>query len=82
MFLHGKSEADLENNDYAIIKKSFKLKDRTTNWKAIRVIIYIAAIGIGIFIKTRKSGNPFGKRNAGVNNLNYNIDDFNNQKLN
>lgn len=50
----GTSEADLDNTDYTMIKKSFKLKDHTTNFKMIYFIIIIAVGGISMYIKYRK----------------------------
>ena len=41
--------------DYKMIKKSFKLKDRTTNPTVIYILIAIVGIGIRCFISYRKN---------------------------
>lgn len=51
----GTSESELENDDYKMIKKSFKLKDRTTNPTVIYILIAIVGIGIRCFISYRKN---------------------------
>lgn len=51
----GENETDLENTDYTMIKKSFKLKDATTNFRLLYIIIAIIAIAIGAYLKHRKS---------------------------
>lgn len=51
----GETETDLDNSDYAMIKKSFKLKDATTNFRLLYVIIAIIAIAIGAYLKYKKS---------------------------
>ncbi len=51
----GDTETDLENTDYAMIKKSFKLKDATTNFRLLYVIVAIIVIAIGAYLKYRKS---------------------------
>lgn len=45
----------LESSDFQMIKKSFKLKDRTTNSVVIYVLIIIAIIGIKMFFTVRKN---------------------------
>ena len=51
----GKSELDLNNSEYTMIKNSFKLKDRTTNPIAIYVLIALIAVGIKVFVTYRKN---------------------------
>lgn len=51
----GSSQGDLENTDYDIIKKSFKLKDATTNFRVLYVIIVLIIIAISSYLKYRKS---------------------------
>lgn len=51
----GESETDLDNSDYAMVKKSFKLKDATTNFRLLYVIIALAVIGISAYLKYGKS---------------------------
>lgn len=50
----GNSTSDLDNDDYKMIKDSFKLKDRTTNPVVIYILIIIAVIAIKVFISYRK----------------------------
>ena len=46
----GDSRADLSNSDFQTVKNSFKLKDRTTNFRMVFLIIAIAiAVIIVIF---------------------------------
>lgn len=51
----GETETDLDNSDYAMIKKSFKLKDATTNFRLLYVIVAVIVIAIGAYLKYRKS---------------------------
>lgn len=51
----GKSQADLENTDYAMIKNSFRLKDATTNFKVLYMVGIIIVIAISAFVKFKKS---------------------------
>lgn len=53
-----KTQSDFKNSDYDMIKKSFKLKDRTTSPVAIYILIIII---IGGFTTYRKIKNPKGK---------------------
>ena len=72
----GKSEADLNNSDYAMVKKSFKLKDRTTNPIVIYVLIAMIGIGIKVFISMRKNRNMYQNPVMHVNNtLDSNLED-------
>lgn len=50
----GESEAELENEDYTMIKKSFKLKDATTDFKALYIIGVIIIIAISAYVKFKK----------------------------
>lgn len=51
----GKSQADLDNTDYVMIKDSFRLKDATTNFKALYILGVIVVIAISAFVKFKKS---------------------------
>ena len=51
------SEAELDTTEYLEIKKSFKMKERTTNTTLIRVIILVV-IGVGIFLKFKRKYMP------------------------
>lgn len=51
----GESEADLNNSDYEMVKKSFKLKDATTNFRLLYVIVALIVIGVSAYLKYRKS---------------------------
>lgn len=53
----GESEADLDCEDYKMIKKSFKLKDRSTNPVAIFIIIALVGVGIRFWITNKKQKN-------------------------
>lgn len=48
------SREELNNEEYGMIKKSFKLKDRTTNPVAIYILIAMIGIGIKCFVAYRK----------------------------
>lgn len=60
----GTTQSDLDNSDYAMIKKSFKLKDRTTNPIGIYILITIIVGGFGVYRKIKKS-------NTIYNNVQY-----------
>ena len=47
------SEAGLDSAEYLKIKKSFKMKERTTNSTVIRVLIF-GAVAVGVVLKIRK----------------------------
>lgn len=51
----GETEADLNNSDYEMVKKSFKLKDATTNFRLLYVIVALIVIGVSAYLKYRKS---------------------------
>ena len=77
----GETEADLNCEDFEMVKKSFKLKDRTTNPIAIYILIGAVAIGIRIFITTRKQRNiNMEKYNEAIDYKNITEDDFNNME--
>lgn len=71
-------KSDLDNEDYTMIKKSFKLKDATTNFKALYIIGIIVLILIGVFFKFRKSLRPpkYNAKNE-IDYKNLTEDDFN-----
>ena len=79
----GKSVSDFENEDYKMIKKSFKLKDRTTNPIAIYIVIAIVAFGtkpLISFLKNRKEYSYNAPSTNNIDNLDYKNmteDDFN-----
>ena len=50
----GNSKSDFDNEDYKMIKESFKLKDRTTNPIVIYILIIVLCIGIKLFVSYRK----------------------------
>ncbi len=50
----GSSMEELKNEDFLKIQKSFKLKDRTTNFKALYYVLIALAVIIGTVIKNRK----------------------------
>lgn len=52
----GKSQDDLNNEDYKMIKDSFKLKDSTTNFKLIYIIIVVIAVILGIYSRLKRLG--------------------------
>ncbi len=52
----GNSREDLKNEDYEMIKDSFKLKDKTTNFKLIYIIIIVISVIISIYIKLKRIG--------------------------
>jgi len=60
----GISKQELNNEEYKMIKKSFKLKDKTTSPIAIYIVIAAIVIGIKVFISMRK--------NKSINNTVYN----------
>lgn len=80
----GNSQSDLNNSDYAMIKNSFKLKDHTTNFRAIYIIGIIAIAGISLFFRLRKSRGSSNYNNYNnydsMDYKNMTEDDFN--KLN
>ena len=49
------SQEGLENEDFKAIKKSFKLKDSTTNPIVVYVLIIMVIIGIKVFFTIRKN---------------------------
>lgn len=51
----GNSEDDLKNLDYEMIQDSFKLKDATTNFKLLYIIVIIIIIALSAYLKYRKS---------------------------
>lgn len=53
----GETEADLDCEDYKMIKKSFKLKDRSTNPIAIFIIIALVGVGIRFWVANKKQKN-------------------------
>ncbi len=74
----GESKSDLDNEDYTMIKKSFKLKDGTTNFKALYIIGIIVLILIGVFFKFRKSlRSPKYNAENEIDYKNLTEDDFN-----
>lgn len=75
MFL-GDSQADLNSADYEMVKDSFKLKDATTNYKAIFIIGFIVIIVVVTLFSARRRSKHM---NIG-NNMDYKNmteDDFN-----
>lgn len=75
MFL-GDSQADLNSADYQMVKDSFKLKDATTNYKAIFTVGFIIIIVVVSLFSARRRGKHM---NIG-NNMDYKNmteDDFN-----
>lgn len=52
----GESQEDLNNEDYKMIKDSFKLKDSTTNFKFIYILIIVIASIVSMYIRARKLG--------------------------
>lgn len=56
VIFNGKTQDDLNNSEYDIIKKSFKLKDHTTNYRLIYIFIVIVAIAISMFLRFRRTG--------------------------
>ena len=50
----GKTLADLNNSDYTMIKNSFKLKDHTTNYKLIYILVIVVLLAIRLFLIFRK----------------------------
>ncbi len=74
----GESKSDLDNEDYTMIKKSFKLKDATTNFKALYIVGVIVVIAISAFFKYRKSFSaPKYNTNNEIDYKNLTEDDFN-----
>ena len=74
----GKSQADLENDEYKMIKKSFKLKDRTTNPTVIYILVAVAAFGIKPLIKFLKMRKEYSYNNYSnnVGSINTNLDNI------
>ena len=54
MFM-GESQADLSNSDFQTVKNSFELKDRTTNFRVVFLIIAIAIAVIIVIFKNRRN---------------------------
>ena len=79
----GESQNELNHQDYQMVKKSFKLKDHTTNPTVIYILIIGIIAAIVIFTKYRKqqkTGN-FVNYNNNNNNIDYKNmteDDFKN----
>lgn len=67
----GKSEEELNNSDYKMIKDSFKLKDHTTNFRALYIIFLVIAIGISFLYKNKK-GSFNGSSNSSIISNNRN----------
>ena len=69
----GNSIYDLDNEDYKMIKESFKLKDRTTNPVVIYILIILAGIAIKIVISYRKQKKsnlqPYNNNNIDYKNM-------------
>lgn len=73
----GKSQSDFDNDEYKMIKKSFKLKDRTTNPTVIYVLVAVAAIGIKPLIKFLKARKEYSYNNYGnVKSTNNNLENI------
>ena len=63
----GDSRADLSNSDFQTVKNSFKLKDRTTNFRMVFLIIAIAiAVIIVIFRNKRNNNSSFVWTHNGI----------------
>lgn len=63
----GETQAELSNPDYEMIKNSFKLKDATTNYKAIFTVGFIILIIVVTLFSSRRRGKHL---NIG-NNIDY-----------
>ena len=72
----GESQADLNSSDFEMIKDSFKLKDSTTNFKAIFTVVFVIIIvAIILFSSLRKR--PKNNINHNIDYKNMTEDDFN-----
>lgn len=56
------TQSDLNNEDYEAIKKSFKLKDRTTNPTAVYILVIVVILGIRGFISYKKQKNKYSPK--------------------
>lgn len=77
----GNTQAELNNSEYAMIKKSFKLKDRTTSPIAIYIVIALIGVGIKVFVSYRKNKRAYNEPIVNVgndsNNNEENMDETN-----
>ncbi len=74
----GESKSDLDNEDYTMIKKSFKLKDATTDFKALYIVGVIAVIAVSAFFTYRKKFSaPKFESSDSIDYKNLTEDDFN-----
>ncbi len=78
----GKSNAELNNDEYKMIKDSFKLKDRTTNPTVIYILVIGIIVAIVFFTKYRKQQKGFTTmtQSNDIDYKNMTEDDFNNIK--
>jgi hypothetical protein len=78
--LVGESKSDLECSDFQKIKKTFKLKDHTTNPTVIYILVIGIVVAISLFLKNKKQkgGNIGGYNGNNVDYKNMTEDDFKN----
>lgn len=76
----GATKSELSSNEYMTVKNSFKLKDSTTNWNVVRILVIIAIGSIGMIIRNKKRAYKInGPMNYGnIDYKNITEEDFNN----
>lgn len=75
MFI-GDSLSDLNSSDYQTIKDSFELKDATTNFKAVYIIVSIVIIIVSFAIATKRRNKKINM-NSNIDYKNMTEEDFN-----